>query len=37
MTEDEMQNMQQEVIEMCDAMIEKYDWDGALARYLEAQ
>lgn len=37
MSEQEMQDMQQEVIEMCDAMIEKYDWDGALAKYLEAQ
>ena len=37
MSEKDMQDMQQEVIDMCDQMIEKYDWDNAFAKYLEAQ
>ena len=37
MTDDESMQLQVEVIEMCDALIEKYDWDNALAKHLEAQ
>ena len=37
MSEEEKQNMQQEVIDMCDQMIERYDWDSAFAKYLEGQ
>jgi hypothetical protein len=37
MTEQEMQQLQQEIVEMCDAMIAKYDWDGAFSKYLESQ
>jgi hypothetical protein len=37
MTEDEMTQLQVDIIEMCDAIIEKYDWDRALEKYLEAQ
>lgn len=37
MTDDESMQLQVEIIEMCDAIIEKYDWDGAFSKYLEAQ
>lgn len=36
MTDDESNALQAEVIEMCDELIAKYDWDTALAKYLEA-
>jgi hypothetical protein len=37
MSEKDMQDMQQEVIDMCDQLIARYDWDSAFAKYLEGQ
>ena len=37
MTEDESQQLQTEIIEMCDELISRYDWDKAFAKYLEGQ
>ena len=37
MTEDENEQLKVDIIEMCDAIIEKYNWDGAFAKYLEGQ
>jgi len=37
MTDDESMQLQAEVIEMCDELIARYDWDSAFSKYLEAQ
>lgn len=37
MTEKEKQELQQEIVEMCDELLSKYDWDGAFIRYLEGK
>lgn len=37
MTDEESMQMQVEVIEMCDELIARYDWDAALSKHLEAQ
>ncbi len=37
MSEDELQKLRDSVVEMCNEMVEQYDWDGAFKRYLEAQ
>ena len=37
MTEDENAQLRVDIVEMCDAIIERYDWDGAFSKYLEAQ
>ena len=34
-TEEEKQAMRNEVVELCDAVTEKYDWDANFQRYLE--
>lgn len=37
MTEDELQKLRDSVVEMCNEMVEQYDWDDAFKRYLEGQ
>ncbi len=37
MEKEESMQLQVEIIEMCDELIAKYDWDAALSKYLEAQ
>lgn len=37
MTDDDMQKLRDNVVAMCNEMVEQYDWDSAFAKYLEAQ
>jgi hypothetical protein len=37
MTDDEMQELQESIIEGITDYFDKYDWDGAFKRYLEEQ
>lgn len=37
MTEDELQELRNYIVEACDRAIEEYDWDKAFQKYLEAQ
>ena len=34
-TEEQRQELRDSVIEMCDSMLEQYDWDKALEKYIE--
>jgi hypothetical protein len=35
MTEDELQEIRNAVVETCDSVLENYDWDKAFKKYLE--
>lgn len=35
MTEDEMQELRNMIVESIDQLLEEYDWDKAFAKYLE--
>lgn len=37
MTEDDLQKLRNIVVDMCNEMVEQYDWDAAFKKYLEAQ
>lgn len=37
MTDDDLQKLRDSVVDMCNDMVEQYDWDAAFTKYLEAQ